>query len=550
MKQFLGEKITLFGGDSRDVLKQCPDNSIDSILTDPPYALVSIVKRFGKPGAAPAKGNEAYMRASAGFMGQTWDTGEVAFDPDFWAECLRVLKPGGHMLAFGGTRTYHRMTCAIEDAGFEIRDMMQWLYGSGFPKSHDVSKGIDKAGGQNLTWFGPWLRVERERIGMSQKELSERGGFFKNVNHGGLVANWEVGYGVPSAKQFNKVCELLDLRFTKIEELEREIIGTCKVNAGVAFSSDGPTQLDITAPATLAAQQWEGWGSSLKPANEPICLARKPLSEKTIAANVLKWGTGAINIDGCRVEHTSEADRVAATPGGKVTAKSGALAGKAQIDFEKIARKAGWIAEEEYNGEHDGVRSATRENWAEDWEGACKQDNLVDTRAEFNRPDTSKGRWPANIITDGSDEVVAAFPESNGRPAKVLNRRVSIGYGGSNTPQEGLPASIKDSGSAARFFYAAKANKKDRAGSKHPTVKPINLLRYLARLITPPGGMILDPFAGSGTTGEAAYMEGFSALLIEREEQFQKDIEQRFLKLDNIFDRTTSDGIDKADQET
>lgn len=388
LKQFLTDKITLFGGDSRDVLKECPDNSIDSVLTDPPYALVSIVKRFGKPGSAPAKGNEAYQRASAGFMGKQWDTGEVAFDPEFWAECLRVLKPGGHLLSFGGTRTYHRMACAIEDAGFEIRDMMQWLYGSGFPKSHDVSKGIDKAAG--------------------------------------------------------------------------------------------------------AVREWEGWGTALKPANEPITLARKPLSEKTVAANVLKWGTGAINIDGCRIKK-DKYDRH-----------------EYGVNGDEISTAGGKIAFGDRN------------------------------RIEYTP--SNLGRFPANVITDGSDEVVAAFPETKARgninPTNKLadsgNRTVYGAFGG----QQNIDMGAGDAGSAARFFYQAKANKRDRAGSKHPTVKPINLLRYLARLITPPGGIILDPFAGSGTTGEAAYMEGFKAILIERETEYQDDIAKRLRDLDNVFDRT------------
>lgn len=435
MKQFLGEKITLFGGDSREVLKECPDNSIDSILTDPPYALVSIVKRFGKPGSAPAKGNEAFMRASKGFMGKTWDTGEVAFDPEFWAECLRVLKPGGHLLSFGGTRTYHRMTCAIEDAGFEIRDMMQWLYGSGFPKSHDVSKGIDKA-----------ADATRDVVGEKRSSIARK------ARAGG---------------------ELVGVDTTGLEHLRRA---------------------DITVPNTLAAQEWEGWGTALKPANEPICLARKPLSEKTVAANVLKWGTGAINIDGCRVEGRER------TEYGLATAKR-------------------------TQGDVYGTPSAS---------------------ADF---DAIKGRFPANVITDGSDEVVAAFPETtsgswNGKRTKPKSNSI---YGHYNTPEVESPFA-GSTGSAARFFYAAKANKRDRAGSKHPTVKPIKLLRYLARLITPPSGIILDPFAGSGTTGEAAYMEGFQSILIEREEEYRLDIEKRFMSMNNVFDRT-EDETDTADTE-
>lgn len=233
--------VEVHHGDSREVLKSIPDNSIDSVVTDPPYALVSIVKRFGGATAKAGQDYDAsgpYARASAGFMGQTWDTGETAFAVEFWAEVMRVLKPGGHIVAASGTRTYHRLAVAIEDAGFEIRDMISWLYGSGFPKSHDVSKGIDRAAGH------------------------ERG----------MNPDFRNG---PNTKH-----------------------GT-KGQAQIVGGSAGDNKLD-QGPATPEAAQWEGWGTALKPACEPWVLARKPL-ESTVAGNVLTHGTGALNIDGCRV---------------------------------------------------------------------------------------------------------------------------------------------------------------------------------------------------------------------------------------------------------
>ena len=241
MKTFLDGRVTLHAGDCLSVVRCLADDSIDAVVTDPPYALVSIAKRFGKDGSAPAKSDGAtgvYQRASSGFMGKTWDTGETAFAVEFWAEILRVLKPGGHVAAFGGTRSYHRLACAIEDAGFEIRDCIFWCFGTGFPKSHDVSKGIDKAAG-----------AEREVVRHHIQSVQERKSGFAGED-----------------KPF------------------------------------GAWQYDITAPATDAARQWEGWGTALKPAVEPVTLARKPLSEKTVAANVLRWGVGAINVDGCRIE--------------------------------------------------------------------------------------------------------------------------------------------------------------------------------------------------------------------------------------------------------
>lgn len=373
----------LFQADCRDVLRSLPDNSIDSVVTDPPYALVSIVKRFGKANSAPAKGNEAYQRASAGFMGKQWDTGEVAFSDEFWAEVLRVLKPGGHVVAFSGTRTYHRMAVAIEDAGFEIRDQLGWLYGSGFPKSHN--------------------------------------------QHG----------------------------------------------------------------------DWEGWGTALKPAWEPICMARKPL-DGTVAANLAEWGVGAINVDGCRV-----GDEERFNP----SASSNEIYGQ-------------------FKGAEDGGRVAI-------------------------------GRWPANIVHDGSDEVLAAFPDAPGQQRAVgpeHGEKESRGIYGDFGAREHFAPRVELDKSAARFFYCAKASRKDRdeglehlpkqAGgmvsntsgqhitrrdegyepvpraNTHPTVKPTSLMQWLCRLITPPGGTILDPFMGSGSTGKAALLEGFNFIGCEREDEY------------------------------
>jgi len=293
----------LIHGDCLEKLKELPDNSVDSIVTDPPYGL--------------------------SFMGKKWDYDVPSVE--VWAECLRVLKPGGHLLAFAGTRTQHRMAVRIEDAGFEIRDMIAWVYGSGFPKSHNL-KG-----------------------------------------------------------------------------------------------------------------DWQGWGTALKPALEPITVARKPLGEKTVAANVLEHGTGAINVDGCRV------------------------------------------------GE----------------------------------------RWPANLIHDGSDEVVGLFPQANGvvgARREGGDKSIFSGGGHHQAQKQRIVGGIKDTGSAARFFYCAKASKRDRnegALNNHPTVKPTSLMQYLIRLVTPPNGIVLDPFMGSGSTGKAAIMEGFQFIGIEREENYMEIAQAR-----------------------
>ena len=418
---FLGGKVELRPGDAREVMRGMPDASVDSVVTDPPYALVSIVKRFGKPGSAPAQeGTDGrYARASAGFMGQQWDTGETAFAVEFWAEVFRVLKPGGHVVAFGGTRTYHRLAVAIEDAGFEIRDQIQWLYGSGFPKSHDVSKGLDRMAGAEREVIAQGRAVKRMIPGADQNK-----------------AGWEKNNG-------------------------REFV---------------PTE---TAPATDAARQWQGWGTALKPACEPIVLARKPLIG-TVAANVLAFGTGALNIDGCRI-----AGEVPSVPQPAFNSPTGKIYGM----------KTG-------EGRNGQMSSAPL------------------------------GRWPANIVHDGSEEVVGAFPQSvspsphvraSGSDTKNDIYGSGLGEGRDGT----LKGNFGDSGSAARFFYTAKADSDDRIGSKHPTVKPVDLMQWLVRLVTPRGGLVLDPFAGTGTTGEAAWREGMRAILIEREEAYQADIARR-----------------------
>ena len=364
---------TLLLGNCLEKLAEMPDCSIDAIVTDPPYGL--------------------------SFMGKKWDY-DVPGE-DIWRECLRVLKPGGHLLAFAGTRTQHRMAVRIEDAGFEIRDMIAWVYGSGFPKSLDVSKAIDKAAG---------VQIEQ---------------------------------GQP----FNVVG------------------GTCASNGGSKFRSDHP---DYIKPQgiTPEAQQWAGWGTALKPALEPITVARKPLIG-TVAANVLEHGTGGLNVDGCRVEGVPPS-----VPQPSFNSPTGRIYGM----------KAG----EGRNGE---MSQAT-------------------------------GRWPANLIHDGSDEVVGLFPAQAGAAAPVHKRncdkfRSAYGQFKGNIDETGSTFH-GDTGSAARFFYCAKTSKRERGeGNNHPTVKPIALMQYLCRLVTPPGGTVLDPFMGSGSTGIAAGAEGFDFIGIE-----------------------------------
>ena len=373
--------ITLFHGDCREAMIALPDASVDAVVTDPPYGL--------------------------SFMGKRWDYDVPA--TEVWAECLRVLKPGGHLLAFAGTRTQHRMAVRIEDAGFEIRDMIAWIYGSGFPKSLDVSKAIDKAAG-----------VEREKRWKA------------------VTANSSVGTLEP-----------------------RPWLDEARKNGGCFVDGD--------APATEAAKQWAGWGTALKPSLEPITVARKPL-RGTVAENVLQYGTGGLNVDGCRVAPTGEALR-----GG---AKDGSSASKVH---------EGWDRPWRHDAEH------------------CLQ---AKQRSEENQQKAEQlGRWPANLIHDGSDEVVGLFPDRKTTwvsPSHANNRSGDFLGELKHPGQQGF----NDTGSAARFFYTAKADKSDRGhGNNHPTVKPVDLMRYLVRLVCPMDGIVLDPFNGSGTTAVASRAE-------------------------------------------
>jgi DNA modification methylase len=400
--------MKLINSDCILAMKEMPDNSVDSIVTDPPYEL--------------------------GFMGKSWDSTGIANSVEMWSQALRVLKPGGHLIAFSGSRTYHRMAVAIEDAGFEIRDQIMWVYGSGFPKSMDISKAIDKAAG-----------AEREVIRV-----------------------------LPSSR-----AKASDSGFMMAEKLE-------------------------TAPSTDAAKQWQGWGTALKPAHEPIVLARKPIVG-TVANNVLTYGVGGLNIDGSRVG----------------TEDTRAPASKTALG---MMNDDNWQAQEVMAG-------------------------------------SANGRFPANFIHDGSDEVVELFPESKGMATQKSGANINI-YGGNSLNESAttfpeVRQGFNDNGSAARFFYCAKTSKTDRnegldefekkakifngqsdkpagnakgsvedkfstlpSANNHPTVKPTDLMRYLVRLITPPQGVVLDPFMGSGSTGKACAYEGFDFIGIDQSAEY------------------------------
>ena len=416
-----GHGVTLHHGDCLDVLRTLPDASVDSVVTDPPYGLEFMGKSWdGADGfrrslnANDAGRDDPFGRTSrtspeyrAGALFQRWC--------EAWAtECLRVLKPGGHLLAFGGTRTWHRLACAVEDAGFEVRDSIAWMYGSGFPKSMDVSKAIDKAAG-----------ATREKV----RKTGAASAYSANAGN------------------------------------DRPWMQEAREN--------GFIEVDGDIPATDAAREWEGWGTALKPAFEPVVVARKPLAG-TVAANVLAHGTGALNIDGCRVE----GPKPDTTRGASVNASSGpALGGQGRI------------------------------------------------------LDDGKGRWPANVVLDESQ--AEALDEQSGESVSKAGgssgTHFSAGDPGVPTPDRPRGGHT-DTGGASRFFYVAKADASERPrvnGTAHPTVKPLDLMRWLVRLVTPPGGTVLEPFAGSGTTVEACIVEGFQCIAIEREADYLPLIRQR-----------------------
>ena len=397
----------IINNDNIQALKELEDNSIDSVVTDPPYGL--------------------------SFMGKQWDYDVPS--KELWLEVFRVLKPGGHLLSFGGSRTYHRLAVGIEEAGFEIRDQIMWVYGSGFPKSLNIGKAVDKLQGN-------------ERVVVGNRKAHDIRG--------------------------NALME------ATVPEYKKEI-----------------SQIEINI--TKGNSPYEGWGTALKPAHEPIVLARKPLAEKTVAKNVLKWGTGGINIDDSRVGNEERTVPIHSDDKKDDTTIFGL---HPTIQHERVA--------------------------------------------------TTEGRFPANFIHDGSDEVVDMFPDSKSNWKNKDIHKGDLGIS-NNFGASGITGNhYDDSGSASRFFYCAKASKSERnAGldgfekrftktmndgiggrehnekeptaynsNHHPTVKPIALMRYLARLITPKQGTVLDPFMGSGTTGIACKLEGFEFVGIELDKEY------------------------------
>jgi DNA modification methylase len=500
-------------GNNLDILPTLADNSIDSIVTDPPYEL--------------------------GFMGKKWDSSGIAYSVELWQQCLRVLKPGGHLLSFGGTRTYHRVAVAIEDAGFELRDSIAWLYGSGFPKSLDVSKAIDKLGGISAEQaeFAKALKEAKSQTNMTISDLN--GVLGRKTSNLWSHFVGDVQPQLPSVENYWKLKSVLPISdkwdSLFLPEAEREVIGSKM--SGIAnkdekerhtIGASKAIEVDITAPSTPEAQQWQGWGTALKPAFEPVIVARKPI-EGTVANNVLKWGTGGLNIDGSRI-------------------------GRAEGDNSSAGNRTATFGTQDTNSGGDGSGGWTQND---------------------------SGRWPANIILDpytaelldeqSGDRQAGAFPK---RADRTTNQIFKYGL------QERDERINLDSGGASRFFYVAKASKRDRnegledlsdkpAGSLnmrtdehsvangmdtkpaknfHPTVKPTSLMEYLIKLVTPPNGTVLDPFTGSGSTGKAAILQGFDFIGIEMTEEYLPIIEGRLKHAEAIVAERIKETSDKQSE--
>lgn len=375
--------------DCLEGMRELEENSVDAIVTDPPYGI--------------------------SMMGKDWDKGVPGVP--YWQEALRVAKPGAHLLACGGPRTHHRLMVAIEDAGWELRDCCMWVFGGGFPKSLDVGKAIDKAAGAERKVIGPRVTPDGRCRTLEPSGMQARAAL-----HGG---------GIRRREEW------------------------------------------VTAPATEAAKQWDGWGTALKPAYEPVVLARKPL-DGTVAGTVLKWGCGGINIDGCRI-------------GTDIISQHG------RSDSENTCLSGRNYAEERGRA------------WS--------------------------GRWPANLLLDEAAadllDQQSGTLKSGANPARRGSAKFKNCYGEFKGQESCTVHRGANSGGASRFFYCSKAPKNERCGSLHPTVKPLDLMRYLCRLVTPPGGLILDPFLGSGTTAVAAVHEGFHYLGFEINPTYCADAERR-----------------------
>lgn len=419
--------VTLYHGDCLDVIKTLPDNSISSIVTDPPYGLSDHSPADIIACLTAWLAGQPYAHKGGGMMGKSWDS--FVPGPEIWRECLRVLKNGGNLLAFAGTRTQDLMGISIRLAGFEIRDSFAWLHSQGMPKGLNISKKIDQMAG-----------VTREIIGT--KINTYDGAIRDPSKHGNPADQSHIGkWGLTKT----------------------------------------PHGMPMTVAGTPEAAQWEGWHSAVKGCFEPLVMARKPL-DGTIVENVLKHHVGGYNIDACRLPINPAVD-------------DARLGGVGSWKTDTMAKNV--------YGEYSGQRGNS----------------------------SSLGRFAPNVGHDDSDAVLEAFAsfgnKTSGIPGTRKKAHNTHSMAGRLNLTDEPEVGYGDDGSIARFYYAGKVSPSERGSSRHPTLKPLSLMKYLIRLTTPKGGLILDPFAGSGTTGQAAIDEGFDAILIEREQEYVDYIRNR-----------------------
>jgi DNA modification methylase len=693
-------EVRILIGDMRVRLAELPDNSVDSVVCDPPYHLTSIVKRFGSESAAPAKIGQtgAYARASRGFMGQTWDGGDVAFQPETWAEIMRVLKPGGHLLSFSSTRTYHRMAVAIEDAGFEIKDCIFYCYGSGFPKSHNVNKALHGKGlvcdcgssqvsqcdlrvvrGDDVS-AAQSVHEEQDDVllpclpkqGLSAHRTSRPQSEPSGTEQSGVEGRGDVQAGAREL-QGRQVCSGAGVgaAYGADERLHYGASASDGADVRIPADADGsgepqgsqPREQSSVEPGALADERgsqargsWpvcggcgkpiipEGLGSALKPAVEPICLARKPLSEKSIAANVLKWGCGALNIDGCRIA-TDERPSGGTAARPNVFGPRGGAMGVGADTRSQTPEQGRWPANLCHDGSDEvvagfpetggpkeartgprGGRKIIEGGWDKSLEGYWPADEGGSAARFFKTAEYSEEEWlfqrAKAILTTWESELantvenssilsnphavfalrlaaIAALPE--GRQLNALTglstsatpselRRLATSFTaailsiesgclpewlqGKPTPtdshvqfagtprptdtititishwkssgcaepvtfsitQQSLELGAKVSAPASRFKYCAKASSEERGSyCTHPTVKPVELMRWLVRLVTPKGGTVLDPFMGSGSTGLACQAEQFSFIGCEMSPEYAAIAERRMRDAAGLF---------------
>jgi site-specific DNA-methyltransferase (adenine-specific) len=498
----------VINGNNIDILKTYPDNYFDAVVTDPPYGL-------GKePNAAELMKdwveNGYHEVSGSGFMGKEWDA--FVPQPVFWKEVFRVLKHGGHVLSFFGTRTYDWGVMSMRFAGFEVRDCIQWLYGSGFPKSHNISKALDKIEG-----------AERE-----------------------IIAKSKNGAGASPQKINNHA----------------------KGDTGIGMLDGSGKEFDITAPSTEAAKQWDGWGSALKPANEPIVLARKPLEKGlSIAENILKWGVGGINIDASRIGNESRTTPIFSND---TKTDNTTFTLNSNIQHERVETNQGRFPANIILTHHEDCEcKGTKKVKA--IKGGCKFESAFFKSGESNfKKDGGIGDADGNETIEDwdchEDCPIRILDEQSGvskSSASIRNNKKrnedNIYGGGKGIPQVSLESNFSDKGGASRFFYVAKASKAERnkglegfeekrmegrdegqdersvafkarptpMANVHPTVKPIKLMQYLVKMITPPNGIVLDPFCGSGTTGVACKLDGFQFVGMEQDPEYSKIAESR-----------------------